>query len=119
MSHEWHRKRQGVRRVLKCASAAWLGCVGWRTAARWVLPIPPSAPSCRRRLLTNTRGRVLLNALLPRGDSERRPHAEIIGRWADGRPRRSLSPSIARVNQRLNASLNDETLLPFALRCVM
>lgn len=56
-------------------------------------------------LLTATRGRVLVNAILPRGDAAKRVHADtLVGVDASGRARRSFAPLIGRTNAAFNAS---------------
>ena len=57
-----------------------------------------------RHLLEHTRGKVVLNALFPRGDGAKRSHAPMTADPAGGPPRRTFLPLIARVNAALNAS---------------
>jgi len=55
-------------------------------------------------LLNQTQGRVLLNALLPRGDgNKRKKAAPVVGSAADGSPVRSFSPLITKVNAGLRS----------------
>ena len=61
------------------------------------------------RLLNSTRGRVLVNAVFPRGDGLRAPAQLCPPRCAkNGRPLRSFRPSIDRVNYLLNRSIQSK-----------
>lgn len=60
-----------------------------------------------REVLSRSKGRLLLNALLPRGDGDKFTKsisAAIVGTEPDGSPLRSLMPAVLRVNAALNAS---------------
>ena len=57
-----------------------------------------------------TQGRVLLNALLPRGDgNKRKKSAPVVGSAADGSPVRSFSPLITKVNAALRSWAETDT----------
>ena len=61
-------------------------------------------------LLNQTQGRVLLNALLPRGDgNKRKKAAPVVGSAADGSPVRSFSPLITKVNAGLRSWAEADT----------
>ena len=61
-------------------------------------------------LLNQTQGRVLLNALLPRGDgNKRKKAAPVVGSAADGSPVRSFSPLITKVNAGLRSWAETDT----------
>ena len=61
-------------------------------------------------LLNQTQGRVLLNALLPRGDgNKRKKAAPVVGSAADGSPFRSFSPLITKVNAGLRSWAETDT----------